>query len=342
MKTGFGVIGAGIWGQIHTDVYSNYPGAELTAVCDLNAERAESIAKKYGAKRWYTNYKEMINDPEIGAVAVATPDYAHKCPVIYAANAKKHIIVEKPMATSLQDAIEMKEAAEKNNVFLMVDFHNRWNPSFIAAKDAIASGRLGDPKYVYIRHSNTKYVPFKMLNWSSQSSVLWFLGSHSNDLARWIFESEVVRAYAVSRRGVLEKAGLDIPDFFASILEFQNGGVAMIENAWILPEGLPSVGDFRSEILCEKGAHYIEFSANNAAVTYTEELGRGKTCDLTAQNKIYGQFKGFCYDSIIHFVDCVNKGIKPMAGSNDGVENTRTLEALSKSIEIGAPVDVIR
>jgi predicted dehydrogenase len=342
MKTGMGVIGAGVWAETHCITYQLSPNAELVAVCDVAPKKAESLAKKYGAKNVYTDYREMLNNPAIDAVAVVTPDFAHKQPAVDAANAGKHILVEKPMATSLSDAIEMNAAAKKNNVILMPDFHNRWNPSFVTAKESIADGSLGAPKYLHIRHSNTKYVPFTMLNWSARSSVLWFLGAHSCDLARFVMESNVVKAYTVSRKGVLQKAGIDIPDFFTSILEFENGGVATIENSWILPDVLHSLGEFRAEIVCEKGMHNVEFNTSDACVTYTEQKGRGNARDLYAQNIVYGKLKGFCYDSILHFLDCIQNGTNLICDGIDGIENTRTLEAMSKSLEIGQPVEIVR
>ena len=111
MSVGMGVIGAGVWGNIHCTTYSALPNVTLVAVCDLVPEKAKAMAEKYGAKRWYTDYTQMLADPEIDAVGVVTPDFAHKQPVLDAAAAGKHVIVEKPMATTLQDAIEMSEAA---------------------------------------------------------------------------------------------------------------------------------------------------------------------------------------------------------------------------------------
>jgi len=342
MKIKMGIIGAGLWAKTHCITYQHSPNAELVAVCDIIPEKAESLAKEYGAKKVYTDYKEMLKHADIDAVAVVTPDFAHKQPVLDAAAAGKHILVEKPMATSLADAIAMNEAAKANKVILMPDFHNRWNPGFVTAKESIADGSLGDPKYIHIRHSNTKYVPFTMLNWSSKSSVLWFLGAHACDLARFVMESNVVKAYTVSRKGVLQKAGIDIPDFFTSILEFENGGVATIENSWILPDVLQSIGEFRAEIVCEKGMHNIEFNTSDACVTYTEAKGRGRTRDLYAQNIVYGKLKGFCYDSIIHFLECIENGTELICDAVDGIENTRTLEAMSKSLELGQPVEITR
>lgn len=342
MSVGMGLIGAGVWGTLHARTYQMSDVADFVAVCDLVPEKAQALADRYGARKVYTDYREMLADPEIQAVAVATPDFAHKQPVLDAAAAKKHIIVEKPMATSLEDALEMQEAAEKNGVILMPDFHNRWNPCFVTANESIADGTLGAPKYVHIRHSNTKYVPFKMLKWSSKSNVLWFLGAHACDLARFVMKSNVVKAYTVSRKGILQKDGIDIPDFFTTILEFENGGVATIENSWILPDVMQGLGEFRAQILCEYGMHNVNFNANDSCITFAEDRGRPKSRDLYAENVVYGKLKGFCYDSIIHFMECVEKGETPMVSALDGVENTRTLEAMSRSMELGVPVEVTR
>jgi predicted dehydrogenase len=342
MSVNVGLIGAGVWGEIHGKAYKMSNVANFVAVCDLIPEKAKAFAEKYGAKRVYVDYQEMLKDSEIQAIAVATPDFAHKEPVLAAAAAGKHVLVEKPMATSLADAVEMVEAARKAGVILMPDFHNRWNPSFISALESIEDGELGNPKYIYIRHSNTKYVPFKMLNWSKKSNVLWFLGAHSCDLVRFIMRSDVVKAYTVSRKGILKDYGIDIPDFFVTILEFENGGVASIENAWILPDVLQSIGEFRAEILCEYGTHIVDFNTSNACVTFAEKNGRGLARDLYAENIVYGKLKGFVFDSILHFLECVESGKEPIVSPMDGVENTRILEAMSKSLDTGNPVEISR
>ncbi len=109
-------------------MYSTHPASLLTAVCDLDKGRAGEIAATYGAKRIYTDYHEMMRDPEIDAVAVVTPDFAHCGPIVTAARAGKHIIVEKPLATTREDVEKIAEAVRKAGITFMVDFHNRWSP----------------------------------------------------------------------------------------------------------------------------------------------------------------------------------------------------------------------
>ena len=95
-KTGFGVIGAGIvGGGLHAHVYHHLPQAELIAVCDLNIERARKVAERYGAPYVYSDYSELLARDDISAVSIATPDFAHRAIAVAAAEAGKHILVEK-------------------------------------------------------------------------------------------------------------------------------------------------------------------------------------------------------------------------------------------------------
>ena len=88
--------------------------------------------------------------------------------------------------------------------------------------------------------------------------------------------------------------------------------------------------------------HNVEFNTSDACITYLDRSGPGQVRDLYAQNLVYGKLKGFCYDSILHFLDCIQNGTGLICNANDGIENTRTLEAMSRSLESGQPVEITR
>ena len=121
-----GLIGTGTWGKVHAETYASYPRASLVAVCDLNEERARHMASRYGVPHTYTDYRKMLAEAEIDAVAVVTPDFAHREIIVDAARAGKHIIVEKPLATSIEDLDRIAEAVSQAGIKFMVDFHCRW------------------------------------------------------------------------------------------------------------------------------------------------------------------------------------------------------------------------
>jgi len=340
MGTGFGLIGTGLWGEMHAKVYASYPEAELKAVCDLRADRAKGIAEKYGADEWYSDYNKLLERDDIAAVSIATPDFAHTDIILAALKAGKHVLVEKPLATSVEDCEKVISAAKaiKGRKF-MVDFHNRWNPPFVIAKNAIKDGEIGKPALMYIRLNDTIFVPTGMLSWASRSEVVWFVGSHAVDLARWLFDDEVSKVYAVSRSEVLKAKGVDTPDFYEAILEFSKGGVATVENCWILPDSLPTVIDFKCEIIGSSGAFYLDVSSHRTIQKYTQN--KASYPDVLGSPVIHDKQMGFTVESIRHFADCVINDKEPMVTFEDGLAATKIISAIRDSSKTGQPVKII-
>jgi predicted dehydrogenase len=337
---GFGVIGTGIVGGAwHAHVYANMPPAKLVAVCDLNEVRAAEIGEKYGAAAVYTDYRQLLENPEIKAVSIATPDFAHREIAVAAAEAGKHILVEKPLATTVTDAEAIVNAARKAGVKLMVDFHNRISPPFVKAKQAVAGGELGKPTYIYARLSNTTFVATQMLPWASQSSALWFLASHTTDMAHWLLEDEPRRVYAVSRSGILQELGVDAPDLHVAIVEFKQGAVVTLENAWFLPETEPNVFNFKFEILGSKGSFYVNTSDHRAVQQYGQE--KAVLPDVFGLVSVDSpRPSGFVLEAIARFVDAVVYDRPVVATGEDGLLVTRVLTAIAESAQSGRPVDL--
>jgi predicted dehydrogenase len=336
MQLKTGLIGTGLWGRTHAMAYRDHPSSKLVAVCDTDEARRTTFAAEFGIERTYATAEELAADPEVEAISVATPDFAHTGPAMAVIDAKKPLLIEKPLATTVEDAQAIRDAADAAGILAMVDFHNRFNPQFDTAKRQLGDGPLGSPRYIYMRHSNTLNVPLQMLTWPEKSSSLWFLGSHSADLVRWLFGCEVVEVTGVRTFGVLQKRGLDIPDVWVSILKFENGGIGVIENAWILPENLPGYGDFRSEIVAENGVYYTQLQAPEVNEMYTSG-GAHQRLDYLTQLDIRGARYGFTLQSIQYFVDCVLSDTQPFISLTDGLANTEILCGVEASAAAGGP-----
>lgn len=335
-KTGFALIGAGLFGERHAQAYSRHHAVDFVAVCDINLERAQQIAERYGARYATDDLSRVLADPEITAVSIATPDHLHREVAVAAAAAGKHLLVEKPLATTVEDAEAIVAAAEASGVTLVVDFHNRVNPPMVQARDAIRRGDIGSPRYIYARLSNTVAVPTEMLRWSGRSSALWFLASHMVDVVRWMIDDEPVRVYAVTRSGVLREMGVDTADFHVATMEFASGAVATFEHAWIMPRTHPTVKDLKLEILGSRGQINIDGSHNRTLEIYGE---RATYPDLLAP-PTGPHLTGFVLDSIAHFVDTITEGAPPIATGADGVAITRILCAIEDSAASGQPIDL--
>ncbi len=340
-KTGFGVIGTGIVGGAwHAHVYHNLPAAELVAVCDLDAGRAREIAERYSVPHVFTDYRDLLARDDIAAVSIATPDFAHREIAVAAAQAGKHILVEKPLATTVEDAEAILAAVDEAGVKLMVDFHNRVSSPFVQARQSVLDGELGELQYIYARLSNTTFVPTQMLPWASKSSALWFLASHTFDMSTWLLNDKPVRVYAVSRSGILRGKGVDTQDFHVAIVEFAGGAVVTLENSWILPETEPNVFNFKMEVLGSEGVLYINTSDNRTVEKYTRDSVSlpdvlGFTLDANS-----ARMSGFVLEAIARFVDAVVDDKPVLATGAEAALVTRVLCAIEESARTGQPIDL--
>lgn len=337
-KVKMAIVGAGIWGENHARIYNAHPFAETVALCDMNLERAKEVAARLNIPQVYTDYNEMFEKSGCDAVAVVTPDFLHADVTVAAAEHKKHVLIEKPLATTAEDVHRMVKAIRENNVRAMVDLHNRWSPPFNAAHEAIQRGDLGEVYSAYIRLNDIKWVATDMLRWASKSSILWFLGSHSLDTLRWMFNDEVKRVYSVSRSGLLKSQGVDTVDEYLTTIEFRNGGIAQMENGWITPNANPCVNDIKFNVLGTKGMIALDVSNHNLIQMYTDD--KVTVPDVLVQNHIFGNPKGFAFESIRSFVDCLLTGEPFHVSLEDAANTSLAILAIMESAEKRMPVDV--
>lgn len=347
-----GIIGVGTFG---TNVLKTFSQLEkqnlckLVAICDINENLLEKQSRDFNVKG-YTDYKEMIEKEEMDGVAIVTPDPFHKEPAIFAANKGKHIFVEKPMDTTVEGCLEMIEAAEKNNVFLQVDFHKRFDPFHKEIKKDIKEGKIGKVEYGYVHMEDKIVVPRDWFpKWAPQSSPVWFLGVHFFDLLRWFLESNGKSVYATGRKWKLKKMGIDTYDSVNCIVEFENGASISFDLSWILPENFESIVNQGFRLVGEDGVIECDSQDRGTRVYYEKE--GVKTYNPVFISEIFDErensfkYSGYGIDSIADFVynltylekggsiEKIKEGIS--ATGIDGLEVTKIAVAVHKSLESG-------
>lgn len=216
MPIKIGVIGCGAIGQRRhiPEAHAN-PDIQLIALADPNKERVEAVAKSFGNPKPYTDWKKLLKHPGLDAVVVATPNYLHAEQTIAALQAGKHVLVEKPMATTLTEARDMIKAAEKANKYLMVGQNQRLMPPHVKAKELLDRGVLG--KVLSFR---TAFQHGGPEGWSVDGLTSWFfkkdeavmgvtgdLGVHKIDLMRYLLGQEFTEVSA--HLATLDKKGPD-------------------------------------------------------------------------------------------------------------------------------------
>lgn len=341
-----GVIGLGVYGQLHARTYASASGAELVAVCDLREDRSREMAEELGC-RGFTDYAQMLAECELDAVSIALPDHLHADVTIAAVKAGKHVLVEKPLATTVNECEQMIRAADESGVTLMTDFSQRWSPFMQLAKKAITSGDLGEVQLGYYRANDTIFVPTQMLSWGARSTVAWFLASHCLDNLMWLFGARgayaggagdcIRRVRTVARQKVLAGRGIATPDFYLTTLEWESGMVTTLENCWILPESSPSVFDMKVQLVGSRGTFLIDGSHSGVVEQWAEKASHP---DPFAYLEVFGEPVGFATSSIKHFLSSVAKGVAPSVDGLDGLAVTRVILAMEESIVSDAPVEI--
>ncbi|MDE3761380.1 HAD-IA family hydrolase [Sinorhizobium meliloti] len=325
------VVGAGVWGANHALALTSYAPAELSVICDLDESRAKAAAERFGCG-WSTNLDEVLAS-DVEVVTIATPDHLHRDPAVAALHAGKHVLIEKPIATTVSDAKAILAAEQKGGGMLMVDFHARWHPLFMGAKSYAESGKLGKSVMGYARLSDTIWVPTKMLGWGARSGPEWFLMPHMMDVVRWLIQEEPREVYAKGSRGVLKGRGIDCFDTIQSMITFENDAVFTLESSWILPESYSNVVDQRLTLYGTEGGLDLRNEPN--LWVYTDKFHTPFSSETLTR---YGKAWGFQYEPIRYFVDCVAARIRPEATGFDGLVVTAMIEATLMSIAEKRPV----
>lgn len=332
------IVGAGVWGDTHAAIYREHPMVDPVAICDQNEQRARALAQKYGLKKVYTHVDDLLSDGDFEAVSIVTPDHLHADIAVKCAQAGKHMLIEKPLATTREDVFRIVEAVNKAGVRAMVDLHNRWSPPFAEAKRLVDAGELGTVRNAYFRLNDIKWVATDMLPWAASSSILWFLGSHSFDTLQWLFSDRVKRVYTVSNRGVLDDLGVAAEDTFLTTLEYEHGGIAQMENGWITPNANPCVNDIKCNLCGDKGMIAIDASNHNLIQFYSDD--KVTVPDIIVRNQIHGRVKGFAYESIRSFVDKLATGEPFVVSLEDAARTSLAILAIMESAKTRMPVEI--
>jgi predicted dehydrogenase len=328
------VVGVGLIGEQHAEVYHEYPRSDLVLVTDLDLERARTVADRLGCRVAETLDDVANSDAEV--VSIATPDFAHHEAVMRMIEAGKHVVVEKPLATTTREASEMVRAAERRGVLLTVNLGNRWNPSWISVRESVRAGEIGEPMMAYSRTSDTIWVPTEMLSWAGRSGPQWFLFAHSMDMLRWILGQEATEVYAIGVKQVLAARGIDAYDAIQAVVRFERT-FATFETSWILPEAWPQIVESEMTINGSAGRLHLDAIRTGFELS-SDEIGK----HMFARPALWHHFKlpGTWWGALRNLVDCALDGGELAISGHDGFAVVAMIEAVERSIEERQPVSV--
>jgi myo-inositol 2-dehydrogenase/D-chiro-inositol 1-dehydrogenase len=316
-----GLIGSGFVSEIHMEAFRSVPWAEVVAVASPTEEHVRSFAQRHQLPHWFTDYRKMLEMPEIDVVTCAVPNYLHCQVVVDAASAGKHVICEKPLCMNLDEADRMIEACRKAGVKLMYAEELCFTPKYVRAKQLVDEGALG--KVYLVKQSEKHFGPHSEWFWDVDKSgggVTMDMGCHAIEFFRWILgRPKAVGVYAQMGTYVhADKTRGD--DNSLIIVEFENGAVGLAEESWAKPGGM----DDRAEVYGSEGVTYADLLHGNALTTYSER-GYGYAVEKAPTTKgwtftIYEEAWNYGFpQEMAHFTACVRDAErKPEVTGEDG------------------------
>ncbi|MCC7491399.1 MAG: Gfo/Idh/MocA family oxidoreductase [Fimbriimonadaceae bacterium] len=297
----YGVIGLGWFGEKHCEALSGLPNVELHSLCTRTESRLAEVGQTFGVSRLYTDYHQMLADPELQAVSVVTMWDQHRAPALAALQAGKHVFLEKPMASTAADCDAIVAAAEATDKAFMVGHICRFNPRYAAAKQAIAEGKIGRIISMYARRNIPCWVTEGVL---TKIGPIIGDGVHDTDLMLWYSGFQVQTAYAQT----VDLRGLKYPDLGWTMYRFDSGAIGVLENVWCLPDSTAFQIDERMEIIGTAGSIHIQ--EVHPSLSICDKDG-WKSPDTTYWPELHGIRAGALREELAYFARCVSDGKKP-------------------------------
>ena len=328
------VVGLGYWGPNLIRNINEFPGAEALIACDLRQDILDNIAVRYPAVETTTSFVDVLADPRVDAVVIATPVSRHHPMAAAALRAGKHVFVEKPLAASSEQAEDLIDQAERSGLVLMPGHTFLYSPPVMLIRELIQSGDLGDIYFISTSRVNLGLH-------QSDVSVAWDLGPHDFSILRyWLGETPSVVS-ALSRGCIIP----NVPDVAFINLEFGSGAVAHVELSWLAPSKLRRttiVGSRKMVVYDDTSSEPVRVFDSGAVLPNPETFGEYKLTSRTgdivsphleAAEPLYREIEDFC--------TAIKSGTTPRSSAELGLEVVRMIEAVDSSLQnSGVRVDL--
>ncbi len=339
-KVGVGIIGSQFISTIHAEALKSVSDAEIVAVMSKTESHVKAFAKNYGIPKWFINLDDFLALPEIDMVLIGVPNHLHCEVTVKAAEAKKHVVIEKPLCLNLAEADKMISTCKQNKVKLMYAEELCFTPKYVRLKALLDEGALGYP--IMFKQSEKHDGPHSDHFWDVERSgggVLMDMGCHAIQFFRWLNpDATVVSVYAHLQNSA-HKDKTKGDDNSLLIIEFSNGVTALAEESWIKKGGM----DDKAEIIGSEGIAYADVLRGNSILTYSEK-GVGYAVEKAGDTKgwsftIYEELWNYGFpQEMAHFVDCVKNNRQPLVTGEDGKAVLEIIQAAYASAGEGKKI----
>ena len=309
------MIGAGRVGKNHSRAISHHiPGGDIVALVDPMTEVRKETALEFGIENQFDTLEIALEKVEFDAVVITTPTPTHLPLAALAAENKKHVFLEKPMALNLLECDAIIKVIEQNAVLLQLGFMRRFDPEFVAAARRIEAGEIGQPMMIKSNTHGPGLPPPWARDLRTSNGMLAEVNSHDWDTTRWLMGSNIKRVYTEVANFKGAANNVNVPHFYDNVLvnlKFESGGLGLISG--VCPCGYGY--DARAEIIGDKGIMQIgELKGQSVVVCTNRDQGLITPIFRTWPER----FEWAYINELEHFVTCIQDEKPPRAGGVEG------------------------
>ncbi|HEU0194517.1 MAG TPA: Gfo/Idh/MocA family oxidoreductase [Gaiellales bacterium] len=319
-----GQVGLGGWGRNLLRNFSALPGCDLRWACDADPETRERHAAAHPGTRFSGRFDDLLEDPEVEAVVIATPVPSHFELARQAIEAGKHVMVEKPMTWRAAEARELRDLVEASGRVLMVGHLLRFHPGVEKLRELIDSGELGDVRYVYGNRLNLGVI-------RKDENALWSLGVHDLSVILHLLDGDPVEVWARGEGYVRES----VEDVVFAYLKFSSGQIGHLHLSWLDPHKMRKmtvVGSARMAVFDDMEPERKVTVYDKGPVIGGDGTISTHTGDIQVPRiPLVEPLRLECE----HFLHAVRSGERPRADVEDGLRVVEVLEAMQHSLERG-------
>jgi predicted dehydrogenase len=309
------LVGAGRAGKVHANsLFNHTPSAKVVGVVDANPEALQDTGDQFGVDARYHTLEAALDGLEFEAVVITTPTFTHKSLAVLAAEAGKHVFLEKPMALTIAECDAIMAATQRSGVLLQIGFMRRFAPEFVAAFERIQAGEIGRPMIIKSLSHGPGLPPPWALDLKKSNGMLAEVNSHDWDCVRWLMSSDPQRVYAEVANFKGEARGVEAADFYDNALvniRFENGGLGSISGVCPCDYGY----DARVEIVGERGIMQIgDMQGQSVVVCTNRQQGLVTPIFRTWPERFaWGYIR-----EMGHFIHCIQNDSPPRVSGEDG------------------------
>jgi len=320
-----GIIGAGYIGEYHARGYASLPNVQLARVIDRNLANAQKLAQPYQALA-ATDLQDLLTS-DVDLVSICTPTPSHMAIANALMQAGKHVLCEKPIARTLEQAQAMIECADRCGVKLMAAHVSRYEVDHRKAREILQRGEIGELRMGF--HSITSTYPgWSVEDWlgneDASGGPIMDLAIHSMDYLMWLFNSPVERVYALGSKPVLGRN-----HYALATLYFANGGLGLVETSWAHPPSAPLA--CKVELSGSSGRISWDYEQIESMQTIIEGQGR-RSYVLEGENSFAAE--------IADFIQCIEDDLPSPVPGAEAREALRVCLAALESLASGRSVEV--